>query len=71
MVVPDLRTEIRPEPERIWRQLVFRSYNNTADKSNGVSNAVSCCKETVQCFLCCQWLPVFDEICGKAMLAKH
>ena len=42
---PDLETQIWPEPD-LGR--TFQSQNNTLDKTNGVSNAVSCCKEAVQ-----------------------
>jgi len=55
---------------RIWGELVLGSENNTPDETNGVNNAVSCCKETVQLSsvlrLLCHCLPVFDEICGTA-----
>jgi len=42
------------------------------DETNGVNNAVSCCKEAVQfsvfyILYLCHCLPVFDKICGTAM----
>jgi len=45
---PDLGTEIRPEPEPDLEELVLRSQNNTSDETNGINNAASCYKETVQ-----------------------
>ena len=32
----------------IWGELVFGSQNNTPDETNGINNAVSCYKETIQ-----------------------
>jgi len=54
----DLGTEICLEP--VLDKIFFGSQNNTADKTNGVNNAVSL--STVQCFLCCYSLPVFDDM---------
>jgi len=45
---PDLGMKFRQNRSRIWRELVFGSHSNTADKSNGAVNAVNCYKKAAQ-----------------------
>ena len=68
----DLGIQIQTEWIQIWGELVVGSQNNTTDKTNGVNNAVSCYKETVQftasiVMSVCQFFTKFVEFvkCGS------
>lgn len=54
----------------IWGELAFGSQNSTTGGTYTVNSAVSSAvikRQFSQCFLCCQSLLVFDEICETVM----